>query len=393
MTMIGTRNARTRVLLATALALAGCAANVTEGEGEIEDVGSGAQALVADSEFATAMSLGRNADGRLELFYTGLNDFVMYHKWQTQIGGSWNGNGVPLGTTSNKGLRVASILNASNRLEVFYVGTNNRIYRTVQSASGGWSAEQDMGGAGFYLAVAKNKNGTLELFYIGTNNVLYHNYQNTNGSWSGEQLLGTATNKAQQLAVGTNTSGRLEVFYIGMSGVLFHNWQTAPNSGWNGEARLAGSTTAKRLSITNDFFTIFTPGPLEVVYVGSDDTLYHVRQKDSEAGWNAPERLGATSKKAKMVFASYHPGSDLGATNFALEIFYCGMDDVLYHVRKPRGGAWSDHALLGSSTTKCRNIVAGQIATGSQVIYTGLSNRLWEIHEVGTNRWSGEKAL
>jgi hypothetical protein len=40
--------------------------------------------------FHKALAVGRNTDGRLEVFYIGGND-VLYHNWQTTAGGSWSG--------------------------------------------------------------------------------------------------------------------------------------------------------------------------------------------------------------------------------------------------------------------------------------------------------------
>lgn len=86
------------------------------------------------------------------------------------------------------------------------------------------------------VAVAENADGRIEIFYVGTNDRIYHDFQKTpDGAWNGELAL---AGKAKQLAVGANTDGRLELVYIGTNDRLYHDWQLAPGGAWHGEAQL-----------------------------------------------------------------------------------------------------------------------------------------------------------
>jgi hypothetical protein len=186
------------------------------------------------------IAVGQNLDGRLEIFYP--NDgHVICHNWQTSPNSGWSG-GAYLGgmTASNEVGTIAVGRNTDGRLEIFYPGTNGHIYHNWQtSANNGWSGENELGGASYGpIAVAPgvNPNGGLEIYYVGTDLQLYNNWQ-TNG-WNGENLLG---GYPKSVAVGRNADGRLEVFYVsGMNGRICHNWQIAPGSGWSGENELGG---------------------------------------------------------------------------------------------------------------------------------------------------------
>jgi hypothetical protein len=70
----------------------------------------------------------------------------------------------------------------------------------------------------------------LEIFYVGTNNRLYHNRQTASNSltWTGETEFTTETNAGTgvlEVAVGQNADGRLEIFYAGTNHEIYHNWQ------------------------------------------------------------------------------------------------------------------------------------------------------------------------
>jgi hypothetical protein len=43
--------------------------------------------------------------------------------------------------------------------------------------------------------------------------------------WHGEEPLGKTHNEAKSLVVAQNQDGRLEVIYIGTDDVIYHNWQ------------------------------------------------------------------------------------------------------------------------------------------------------------------------
>ena len=129
--------------------------------------------------------------------------------------------------------------NADGRLEVFFVGFENYIYHTWENPSlVGWSGiipfqDQTKPARAKALAVGQNADGRLEIFYIGTDDNLYHNWENPSLiGWHGEDRF---EGRAKALTIGQNADGRLEIFYIGTDDKIYHNWQTAPNNGWPGE--------------------------------------------------------------------------------------------------------------------------------------------------------------
>jgi hypothetical protein len=216
------------------------------------------------------IAVGQNADGRLEVFVVG-TDNRLYHNAQLQPSGSaWSGWS-PLNSSPASQLGVAS--NADGRLEVFYNGPNNTIYTNTQvSAGGNWTGETSMGGGALQFSVQQNKVGGLEVFIVGTDNAGWRNVQTgPNGPWGGWATFG---GWLSQLATGRNSDGRLEVFCMGVKNALYHNVQTAPASAsapdgaWSGWQPLGGAAQQLVTGVNAD-------GRLDVFVVGTDNLLYH----------------------------------------------------------------------------------------------------------------------
>jgi hypothetical protein len=86
--------------------------------------------------------VGKNQDGRLEIFYIDINDTI-YHNWQKDPNSDWHGD-----------VKLSNI-----------------------------KAKQ--------ICVGKNQDGRLEIFYIGMIDTIYHNWQkDPNSDWNGEKQLG-----------------------------------------------------------------------------------------------------------------------------------------------------------------------------------------------------------
>src|SRR6266581_4476695 len=122
-----------------------------------------------------------NADGRLEVFAAG-NDGALWHIWQTAPNGTWS-SWASLGTPSNvqflSGYTVGK--NADGRLEVFTVGSDGALWHIWQNSPNGtwntWTSFGTIPNVQFTTAgpaVGKNKDGRLEVLIAGNDGALWH---------------------------------------------------------------------------------------------------------------------------------------------------------------------------------------------------------------------------
>jgi hypothetical protein len=194
------------------------------------------------------LSVGRNLDGCLELFFTD-SDSNLLHAWQltpASVGNPNTFNG-PVQFPKDSAQQISVGQNSDGRLEIIYVGTNNDLYRnwqtnipvlpgTPETVTGTWAAKETRiaKNSALQVAVAADPTGALNIFYVGLENQLFLNQQKTlpgmgaNGAadtWVGESSL--ASNGVKQIAAAANADGRFEIICINTDGKLYHYWQTA----------------------------------------------------------------------------------------------------------------------------------------------------------------------
>jgi hypothetical protein len=228
------------------------------------------------------------------------------------------------------------------------------------------------------LDVHGNADGRLELL-LAEGHAIVHDWQTTpGGGWNGTVRLGGA---AKQVAVAIDedpdlNDTRLEIVYVGTNDALYHNWQTAPGGSWHGEDALGGF--AKQVAIGQN-----ADGRLEVFYVGTNDALYHNWQTAPSGGWHGEQALGGLAKRVAV------------ARNLdgRLEVFYVGTNRALYHNwQTSKGGAWFGERPLGGLAREIA--VADNYDGRLEVFYVGTNNALYHNWQTSVGGgWNGEEAM
>ena len=300
--------------------------------------------------------VGRNADGRLEVFLVG-SDKQLHHKWQTKVNNSsqWS-DGSP--SLLNEWPDDSTVVNnADGRLEVYIVGSDEHLYHRWQTAAnssqwsvwteGNFTTNWNSLWGQFSLkarpAVARNADGRLAVFMVFLDRRLYVTSQikandSTRAAWDGWNVLGMQYLWPDDPVVAQNADGRLEVFIVGSDRRLYHKWQTAANSStWSdGWASLGGQWSHRRRPAVAQN----ADGRLEVFLVGLDKQLHHRSQ------------TAANSSQWSEIWTvlggqEWPPSSDPSIGRNAdgrLEVFLVGSDKQLYHRRQTAANSstWSE---------------------------------------------------
>jgi hypothetical protein len=188
-------------------------------------------------------AVGRNADGRLEAFAYGIAPNApgprLIHVWQIAPGSNSWSDWTPLGGALQEQPGVGVGRNADGRLEVFAVRTDGEMVHKVQTAPSngwlwGWSSLRGevYNWFGAKPVIGYNTDGRLEVFVLDYFGTLHHKWQTTpNGTWAADWATEYWPGGFASVAVGRNADGRLGVFAqrSGLGG-LFHKSQTAPGS-------------------------------------------------------------------------------------------------------------------------------------------------------------------
>ncbi|MFE7332303.1 hypothetical protein ACFU8W_47120 [Streptomyces sp. NPDC057565] len=240
------------------------------------------------------VGVGRNMDGRLEIFAIG-GDRSVYHRWHGGSDNGWNDGGwgvEPLGGVCRSEVAVGG--NADGRLEIFGVGYDSGVYHRWQKApagnwnAGGWGIDPLGGVIYSNLIVASNQDMRQEVFGRGSDNAVYHRWQTApSNGWNadGWQSLGGAI--VGDVAVAWNGAHCLEAFVRGAGAKgVYHRWQTAPSNGWNAYGwQPLGQPTEDGFIPWNVSIGQNQDRSLHVFIVYSDHNVYHRWQEGG--GWNS----------------------------------------------------------------------------------------------------------
>jgi hypothetical protein len=300
-----------------------------------------------------AYIVGRNADGRLEIFAVG-DDQALWQKWQVAPNDGWSEwktLGTPASDTSLTD-QFAVGRNQDGRQEVFAVGSDGSVWQIWQTApNDGWSNWARLGKppAGIRrsdrITAGTNLDGRQELFLMGEDDALWHIWQAfPNAGWSGWESLGKPKDTSfpeprdrdlSDPLVQQNADGHLEIFAPG-NGAFCNRWQESPGSGvwrhqgWNAKPRLKDDPTAVGLTWLEAALNF--QSRLEVLALGDDGALWHAWQIDQDPFWSAWHSL--LSPPAQIRAADH---ATIGTNRDGrLEVFVVGQDGAVWHIWQRR---------------------------------------------------------
>ena len=190
--------------------------------------------IATPPQWGSALALGRNSDGRLEIFGTGTNDRTWQRSQITAGVDTWSDWAVFGGEFRT----VAVEANLDGRLELFGIN-DGEVWHRWQLAVGGWSTWTSLGSIGARsITVARNSNGRLEVFVTTADGDVWHVRQTASNatswlSWS-TAFGGLGTSPAtlfRKVAAETNTDGRVQVLAVTDGGWLWSRTQIL-TGGW-----------------------------------------------------------------------------------------------------------------------------------------------------------------
>lgn len=314
----------------------------------------------------------------LTLFALDPSDHSIVYCVQSGDGwGGWQPFGPPAGAVPTVGR------NADGRLEVFALGVAGaNLTHRVQDADGGWGDWETFGGAaGAAPAVSRNADGRLEVFALGpAAGYIAHRWQNSpGGTWSDWETFGAPAGGPP--VVGVNADGRLEVFAIGPAAAyIAHRWQNAPSGGWSDWDTTFGPTPAGSVpTVERDL-----RGLLEVFALAPVSVGVNLRpQTVPSGGW-----------ASWQGFASWSDASPAVAVNAdgRLEAFLTPPGGaIVTHRWQNADGTWSDPATFGTDQVAGTPSVATD-ATGRIHVFAvapdgTVSTRVQAVPSGGWNDW------
>jgi hypothetical protein len=285
--------------------------------------------------------VGRNADGRQEIFAVG-DDHALWQKWQVAPNNGWS-EWKTLGTPARDTFLTDQFTVGSNqdgRQEVFAVGSDGNVWQIWQTGpNGGWSDWGKLGKppAGIRrsdrITVGSNADRRQELFVMGEDDALWHIWQVApNVGWSDWESLDKPQHRdLSEPLVQKNADGHLEVFAPG-NGAFCNRWQEAPSSGvwrregWNEKPKPQEEIPAVGLTWLEA--AINFENRLEVIAFGDDGALWHAWQIDQAPNWSRWHSLESPPAKIRAADRLTIGTNQDGR----LEVFVVGQDGAVWHI-------------------------------------------------------------
>ena len=198
------------------------------------------------------IAVGKNADGRLEIFAVAANDHTnssnrtahVYTTFET-LGGDWVGRWEDLGSpNATVGPQFQELISAAavaqngdGRLEIFVKNGGGGISTLTQTAAnGGFGTWVDLGGSGVEDAPAATETNDkrIEVFASTTSSLLHWYQPRQNGGFHVDNGFPAVT-PASSPAVGSDLEGRVEVF-VRQAGTAYlvemHQTQVGREDNW-----------------------------------------------------------------------------------------------------------------------------------------------------------------
>ena len=266
-------------------------------------------------------AVGNNQDGRIEVFVRDAAH-AMVHAWQDAPNGKI-GNFATMGGSWTSDPAVAR--NSDGRLSVFAVGNNGALYHASQTkANGGWSSWASLGTAGGGLLEPQavlSADNKIRVVARGKDGATWITAQTSSGFSAWKSLGGKATSAPTLVKSG---SGQLGLFARGSDGALWHAWENKVGGTWSQWISLGGS-------VQDPFAATDTDGRMEVFVRGNDNALWRTRQKTAGGNWEGFTKMGG-AVSGRPVAGQNKDGR--------LEVFYRATDGSVHHAWQSAPVVW-----------------------------------------------------
>ncbi|SET67127.1 hypothetical protein SAMN05216326_1583 [Nitrosomonas marina] len=342
----------------------------------------------------------RNQDGRLEVFARGSNG--IFNIWQRFPNAGWHERWFNLGKPSGQ-VRINTHVvgrNADGRQEMFAAGDDNTLWQKWQVVpNGGWSEWKLMNGAGGAPAVGdrftagSNQDGRQEISAVGGDGDIWQIWQTVpNGGWSHWSRLGRPPvdiRQADRITVGSNLDGRQELFVVGRDDALWHIWQVAPNVGWSDWESLGkprdlfdGSEPPKDRDLSEPVVQENPDGHLEVFVPGNKAFCNRWQEAPNSSTWR---HEGWNEKPPPRPNVGIHRlEAALDARRRRVEVVAVGDDGALWHAwqifHEPFWSKWENLGTPPAGIQQADRLTVGTNQDHRlEVFVTGKDGAIWHI--------------
>jgi len=277
--------------------------------------------------------------GHLDLFTVGTDNRVYSSWWD--IGSGWH-SWFPIGNLQcRSGSTVNVVSRYSDHLDLFTTASDGRIMSTWWDARTGWASWfQVQGGVaapGTTVTAIARYPFHLDLFTVGTDNRVYSCWWDERSGWHNWFAIGILQSRSDAtVSVVARFPDQLDLFTTAADNRIMSTWWNA-RSGWGNWFQVAGGVASPGAPVTA---IARYSNHLDLFVIGTDNRIYSTwwHEGNNWAGWfNVSGGMGK-------------PGGQVAAISRATEhidLFTVGADSLVYSTWWDGATGWAGWFQLG----------------------------------------------
>ena len=279
--------------------------------------------------------------GHLDIFTVGTDNRVYTAWWDA--GSGWHGWGV-LGTlVCRPGSTVNVVCRYTDHIDLFTTASDGKIMSTWWDVRTGWAAWFQVSGGvaapGATVTAIARYPFHLDLFTVGTDNRVYSTWWDERTGWAGWFLVGNQLCRPDStVTVIARFPDQLDLFTTASDGKIMSTWWNA-RSGWGTWFQVSGGIASNGSPVTaiarfSNHIDIFT--------LGTDNRIYSTWWHEG-VGWQPWFNVsGGVGKPGGQVAA-------ISRLTQHIDLFTVGSDGIVYSAWWDQNGGWSGWFQLGVS--------------------------------------------
>jgi hypothetical protein len=297
--------------------------------GGIASGGGGGSPITAVARYA----------GHLDLFTVGTDNRV-YTAWWDQSSG-WSGWSVLGNLVCRPGSTVNVVSRYAEHLDLFTTASDGQVMSTWWDARTGWASWFPLLGgvaaAGATVTAVARYPFHLDVFTVGTDNRVYSCWWDERSGWHGWFALpGITCRPASTVTVVSRFRDHLDLFTTASDGKIMSTWWNA-KSGWDKWFQVSGGVASAGSAVTA---IARYSNHLDLFVIGTDNRVY-------STWWHDPGGWGSWFNVSGGVS---QPGGEVAAISRIAEhidIFTVGTDNIVYSTWWDASTGWAGWFQVG----------------------------------------------
>jgi hypothetical protein len=310
----------------------------------------------------TPITVVARLPGHLDLFAVAGDGRTMSNWWDQAVGwAGWSQLAGGVASGAGHGSPITAVARYTGHLDLFTVGTDDRVYSCSWDASSGWTSWFPVGDLacrpGSTVNVVCRYSDHLDLFTTASDGRTMSTWWDARVGWAAwfQVLGGVAADGATVSAVARYPS-HVDVFTVGTDNQVYSCWWEQA-VGWNGWFPLPGITCRPDSTVT--VVTRF-PDQLDLFTTASDGNIMSI-------AWNARTGWGGWFQVSGGVASAGSAVTAISRDQNHLDVFAVGTDNRVYSTWWDDTTGWADWFNVSGGVSQPGGQVAAISRTAEQV--------------------------